>query len=271
MGQLKAIKADDQFDPRVSLAPERVLVDLDYRVLLSLLKDSPDKLRQGLEELERMIRKSGAVSYLDRLCAANCDRRALLWLLHPFVPEPVFKIARWSSKRGAGPADVFLGITSKERKKLINKLSEVATQVEIVNAQPQFGSLLMLSRSLYPTSRLPRTLRTYAKLLRYAARYFAGNSHIYDSVAKARLTTYVQTGIGRSDLVPKMRSRQFHDEEIAGLISSVSNDQDCRYDGTAHRMWRRKHYHRLNMLDPDVKIHGLFTASNIALASLSNS
>jgi len=58
----KATDVDDEFDPRVPLALERVLVELDYCVLLSLLKDNPDKLRTGLEELEKAILEQGAAN-----------------------------------------------------------------------------------------------------------------------------------------------------------------------------------------------------------------
>src|SRR6266849_2310834 len=110
----KAAKMDDEFDPRVPLALEKVLVMVDYSVLLSLLKDNPAKLRKGLEELERIIREQGAASDLDKLCAANCDRRALLWLLHPFSKEPIFGDARWSNKPGPESIKAFFGITSSE-------------------------------------------------------------------------------------------------------------------------------------------------------------
>ena len=252
----RTLKRVDEFDPRISLSLEKVLVQMDYSVLLSLLRDSPDELKKGLEKLEKVVHQHGAVSNLDALCAARCERRALLWLLHPFSREPIFADARWSIEKGPRSIKTLFGITSKELKDLTKHLDEIAGQIQIVNDQAEFGSLLILSKPIYPAWRLPRTLRTYAKLLRYAARHFAGNSHIYRNIAKARLTAYVKSRLPDPEA--------WRDEDIANLISAVSDEEN--YDATSHRMWRTKHYRRLSVLDPNVELHELIAASNIVLA-----
>ena len=43
----KAAIADDEFDPRVSLAWESLLVQRDYDLLWSLKRSKPEKLRGG--------------------------------------------------------------------------------------------------------------------------------------------------------------------------------------------------------------------------------
>jgi hypothetical protein len=239
---------EDEYDPRVPLSLERVLVGLDYFVLSSLSKDSPDELRNGLKTLEELVREHEAVKYLNSLCEANCDRRAVLWLLHPFLAKPIFPDTRWSKTRGYGSTKAFFGIGSKELDILCRRIEEIAASLRIVIDRPEFGSLLMLDKQLYPVWRLPRTLRTCSKIMRYGARHFAGNSHIYNNIAKARLTTYVKARA--------IKRHRWHDEEVANLISSVSNDEN--YDATAHRMWRNKHYRRLRMLDPKLEFHELF-------------
>jgi hypothetical protein len=111
----------------------------------------------------------------------------------------------------------------------------------------------MMSKPLYPAGRLPQTLRTCARVFQYAAKHFAGNAHIYDSIAKARLTSYVLTKVESSYTHPRKRMRrEFHDKQIAYLISAVSGDKDSSYDDHAHGIWRRKHYPRLSPLDPEI-------------------
>jgi hypothetical protein len=250
--------AVDKFDPRVPLALERVIIERDYYVLSSMLRDDPERLRQGLDKLEKIVADNGAADCLDNLCATHCDRRALLWLLHPFSREPVFREALWSEKPGPGSMKAFFGLNPKKLGSLMEELRAVASQLDGVNGQVEFSSLLMLNKQFYPVVRLPQTLRTCARLLQYAAEHFAGNSHIYHNIAKARLTSYVLAKVEGSLSGPRRkRRREFHDGAIATLISAVSGDEDCRYDSAAHRMWRRKHYQRLSMLDPDVD-HRLF-------------
>lgn len=253
MRKRKTAQANQEFDPRIPLSLERVIVDRDYAVLSSMCQDYPGTLDAGLGELERMIAASHATDCLDKLCSDHCDRRALLWLLHPFSRAPVFKNALWSEKPGPGSVEELLGLTSKELEMLINNLNADACKLDIVNSQADFSALLMLNRQLYPVARLPQTLRTCIRVLEYAARHFADHAHIYDNIAKARLTSYVLAKVEGSLPGPRRKQRrEFHDGEIATLISAVSGDEDCRYDSADHRMWRRKHYQRLRMLDPNV-------------------
>jgi hypothetical protein len=179
-----------EFDPRVSLALEKILVERDYFVLASLFRDDPKRLEESLKKLEKMIAANHATESLDKLCA-YCDRRALLWLLHPFSRGRVFKDALWSNNPGAGSIRDLLGMTARKLGCLTKKLNEVATLLDTVNEQAEFSSLLKLSKELYPVWRLPRTLRTCTRVLQYAAKHFAGNTHIYQTIAKARLTSYV--------------------------------------------------------------------------------
>lgn len=258
-----AVAGDDEFDFRVSLAWERLVVQRDYHLLAFLKRSSPDELREGLEKLKKMIREQGATSHLDKLCSLGCNRGDLLWLLHPFSNEPIFKDGGSSNKPGIGSIEVLFGISSKKLRRLIKKLNELATQVERVNEQPEFGALLG-TPPLYPAWRLPRTLRTYAKLLRYGARYFASNSDIFHNIAKARLTSYIGS---RSISRTKLKTKNFHDEEIAALISAMSGDEDLRYDATAHRVWRKKHYGRLYLLDRNLDSHDPLTLLDSALPS----
>jgi hypothetical protein len=244
----------NEFDPRISLALERILVEHDYAVLSSMRKDDAEGLSDGLNELEQMITENGATDRMDELREAHCNRWALLWLLHPFSRGRVFKDALWSNKPGAGSIKAFFGLTSRDLERLTRNLNEVASQLDIVNGKIEFSSLLMMDRQLYPVRRLPRTLRLCAGLFLHAAQYFARSSHIYDNIAKARLTSYVLTKIEGGYVRPRRRMRrEFRDEAIATLISAVSGDKECRYDSTAHRMWRQKHYARLRTLDPDVE------------------
>jgi hypothetical protein len=249
----KHTTAPDEFDPRVPLALERALVRHDYAVLWAIIKDDPERLRDGLEKLAKTVADNGATDCLDVLCDAHCDRWALLWLLHPFSRGRVFGNVLWSNKSGPSSIEILFGMTSKDLKKLLKKLKEVTSQLDIVDKQVEFSSLLKVSRELYPVSRLPKTLRTCAGVLQYAAKHFAGNAHIYDNIAKARLTSYVQATVESSYTHPRKRKRrEFHDQQIAYLISAVSGDKDFSYDVAAHRGWRRKHYQRLRMLDPDI-------------------
>jgi hypothetical protein len=251
------------FDPRIPLALERVIVERDYAVLSSMVRDNPERLREGLKKLETTIVDNGATDCLNDLCNAHCDRWALLWLLHPFSRNRIFKNALWSEAPGPGSMEAFFGLTSKKMNRLTKELNAVASQLDIVKAQAEFSSLLVLSKSLYPVWRLPQTLRTCAKLLQDSSKNFAGNAHIYDSIAKARLTSYVLATIESSYTQPRRRKRrEFHDQQIAHLISAVSGDKDFSYDSFGHCGWRQKHYGRLRMLDPDVeqRLPGLISA-----------
>jgi hypothetical protein len=257
-----AVAGDDEFDPRVPLAWEKLLVQLDNELLSSLKRNSPDEFRAGLQKLERKIGAEGATVYLDKLCSVGCDRRDLLWLLHPLSKEPIFKDVGSSNKPGIGSIEGLFGISSKDLRRLIKKINELAAQLESVNEQPEFAALLG-THPLYPAWRLPRTLRTYAKLLNYGARHFAANSHIFHNIAKARLTSYIESRSAE----PSLERTNYHDEEIATLISAVWGDADLHYDATAHRVWRDKHYRRLRALDPDLDIYGPITHSDSALPS----
>jgi len=248
-----AIAGDDEFDPRVSLAWEKLLVQRDYERLSSLKRSNPDELREGLEKLEKVIREEGALGHLDKLRLVKRDRRVLLWLLHPFSNESIFRNVASSNKPGIGSIKALFGVSSKELRRLIKKLNELAIQIETVNEQSEFSDLLGTG-PLYPAWRLPRTLRTYSRLLRYGARHFAANSDIFHNVAKARLTSFVTS---RSKRKTKRGATNFHDEEIAALISAASRDGNLHYDATAHRVWRKKHYRRLYILDPNLDSHGL--------------
>jgi hypothetical protein len=245
---------DKEFDPRVPLALEKVLVRNDYAVLSSMLKNDSEALRKGLSELEEKIAKHLATDSLSRLCPSICDRRALLWLLHPFSRPRVFAQASWSSSSpGPGSIESLLGLGSGELRSLTKKMNEVASQLDRVNGQAEFSALLMMSKELYPVYRLPRALRAGARVMQYAAKHFAGNTHIYDNIAKARLTSFVLAKIESSYAKPRRKKRrEYRDEDVASLISAVWGDKYSSYDFTAHRMWRRKHYERLAMLDPDV-------------------
>jgi hypothetical protein len=218
-----------------------------------MLKDDPKRLRRGLKRLETKIAKNGAIDRLDELCAAHCDRRVLLWLLRPFSKTRVFKHALWSEQPGPGTVKAFFGLTSKELDSLIKDMNAVAGQLDIVNGKVEFSSLLMMNRRLYPVWRLPHTLRTGIKVLRYASTHFTRNTHIYHNIAKARLTSYVKEKVESLYVRPRKRKRgEFRDEAIATLISAVSGDKNFRYDSASHRMWRQQHYQRLCLLDPDV-------------------
>jgi hypothetical protein len=268
MNEHTTATAADEFDlpsnnPRIPLALEKVLVERDYAVLLSMVRDDPERLREGLKKIETTIADNGAADCLNDLCDAHCERRALLWLLHPFSRPRTFKDALWSEKPGPGSMEAFFGLDSKKLDSLTKELNAVASQLDIVKEQVEFSSLLVLNKSLYPVWRLPQTLRTCADLLRDTSKNFAGNAHIYDSIAKARLTSYVLATVESSYTQPRKRKwREFHDQQIAYLISAVSGDKDFSYDDAAHRVWRQKHYERLRMLDPNVeqKLPGLISA-----------
>jgi hypothetical protein len=229
-----------------------------------MVRHDPEKLREGLEKLKKTIADNGAADCLNDLCAAQCDRRALLWLLRPFSRAQIFKDKLWSEKPSPGSMEAFFGLTSKKLDALTKELNAVATQLDVVKGQVEFSSLVMLSKPLYPVWRLPQTLRTCAKLFQDASKHFAGNAHIYDSIAKARLTSYVLATVESSYSYTqprKRKRREFHDQQVAYLISAVSGDKDFSYDSSAHRVWRQKHYQRLSMLDPDVeqKLPGLIS------------
>jgi len=242
------------FNARIPLALERVLVERDYAVLAYMVRDDPGKLREGLKKLETTIADNGATDCLNDLCDAHCDRSALLWLLHPFSRNRIFKNALWSEAPGPGSMEAFFGLTSKKINRLTKELNAAASQLDIVKEQVEFSSLLVLSKSLYPVWRLPQTLRTCAELLQDSSKNFAGNAHTYDNIAKARLTSYVLATVESSYTQPRRRKRrEFHDQQIAHLISAVSGDKDFSYDSSGHRGWRGKHYERLRMLDPDVE------------------
>ena len=244
---------DDEFDPRAPLALEKVLVRNDYAVLSSMLKDDPKTLCKGLDELDEKIANHMATGSLDKLCPSSCDRRALLWLLHPFSRPRIFAKALWSNRSGPGSTESFIGLTSQELHDLTKKMNEVASQLDRVNGQAEFSALLLMSRELYRVYRLPRTLRTGARVMQYAAKHFAGNTHIYESIAMARLTSFVLAKIESSYTKPRRKKRrEYREEDVASLISAVWDDKHSSYDSTAHRMWRRKHYERLEMLDPDI-------------------
>jgi hypothetical protein len=263
-----AVAGDDEFDPRVPLAWERLLVQRDYD-LLSSLKGRPEVLRTGLVKLENIIHEEGASSVLEALCSLRCDRGDLLWLLHPFSTEVIFKDSAWSNKPGIGSLKALFGISPKKLQKLIKKLNELATQIEPLNEQSEFADLLA-TRPLHAARRLPRTLRTYARLLGYGAKYLAANSDIFYNIAKARLTSYVESRSHRGDVDTTSRRHRydnlyFHDEEIARLISAALRDMNLCYDANAHRVWRRKHYRRLYLIDAKLESYGPLEDSGVTL------
>jgi len=240
--------ADDSFGD-LSLALEKALVESDY-ALLSVLKEiSPQELSEGLRQLEEKISQNGAKGDLDTLCSASCNREDLLWLSQWFSNETIFQSNEgWMYKPGERTTEAMLGMHSKKLRKLVTQLNKVAVDVERVNRHFQFGVLLSTSRSLSPLWSLQGLLRVYARLLRYATRHFGSGTHTYHNIAKARLTTYI-----------KSRTGNFHDKEVAALISSLSGDEGCYYDATAHSVWRRKHYRRLKDVDPSLVSEGPIT------------
>jgi hypothetical protein len=229
-----AVLADDY----PSLLLERALIEIDYRVCQQL---SHEELTEGLSRLQRKINEGLATKDLQTLCNAKCDRVFLLWLLHWFSNEPIFPLLKnWVYKPGVRTAKQMFGITSKQLRKLVSEMNDIAMQVEKVNRRFEFG-ILMSVEHLWPLLSLQRFLRLYSKLLQDGARHFGRGSDGYHNIAKGRLTTYVRIQTGK-----------FHDKEVAALISAVSGNE--KYDETSHRRWRGKHYERLKTVDPYVCI-----------------
>ena len=233
----------EEFDPRISLIVERMIIRRDYELRSHLLRHDPAELKAGLRRVEGMMKTKIAVADLDKLCLANCDWDFLLWLLYPLSSKSVFPKVQSASQLVGSLEDIF-GLTSRDFSRLLSSLDALGKQIECLNERAIFDSLF--SGPWRHAGRLPRTLREYARLLQYAAQHFAGNAQGYDNVAKARLTSYVlacHPASGRSE------RQNWHDSEISSLISEVSGKE---YDAVAHRMWRRKHYQRLKLLDPDL-------------------
>ncbi|MGA3317577.1 MAG: hypothetical protein ABSC64_14190 [Candidatus Korobacteraceae bacterium] len=224
----------EQLNEAFSLPLEKALVASDYEVLRQLPRS---EMMAGLSRLEEKISEGVATSELETLRRAGCSRQVLLWLLHWLSNEPIFPLLKnWLYEPGVRTVERLFGITPKQLEKLVTQVNDVATQVEKVNRNFEFGILL----SVAPLDRLwnlSHLLRVYAKLLQDGARHFGRGSDIYHNIAKARLTTYVEN-----------RTGNFYDKEVAALVSSVSGKGG--YDETSHRVWRNKHYARLKTVDP---------------------
>jgi len=215
---------------------ERALIVHDYQLRQHL---TDEEMREGLSCLEKKIRDCRATKELKTLCDDKCDRILLLWLLHWLSKEPVFAAFKnWLYKPGLRTVAQLFGITTKKLRKLVAKMKDTATQVEKINRRFEFG-ILLLNEPLTQLQNLPSHLRLYAKLLQDGAQYFGRGSAIYHNIAKARLTTYVRISTG-----------SFHDKEVSALIAAVSDNEN--YDETSHRQWRKKHYERLKLVDPDL-------------------
>jgi hypothetical protein len=239
-------KEQNDIQRLVTTSLEQSLVEGDYALLSVLREYSPDQLRLGMGRLESLITNWGADKDLEDLCLANCAREEILWLLHWFPKKAIFHSNDgWLDKPGVKTTKALLGLTPGQLRGFVSHLNKIAIRIELVNHKFEFGVLLATSKQLFPLWHLQRLVRAYAALLQDAARHFAGGSHIYHNVAKARLTTYVLHKTG-----------DYHDKEVAALISSVSEDAKFHYDDTAHRMWRKKHYQRLRMIDPLLLKHG---------------
>lgn len=233
----------EKFDPRISLILERMIIRRDNELRSHLLQHDPNELREGLRRLESMIQENSAAQDLDKLRNANCDRDFLLWLLHPLSSKNVFPKVR-SANPLAGSVESIFGLTSKDFNRFVSSLNALAKKIECLNEQTIFDSLF--TAPWLHAGRLPRTIREYAKLLRYATRHFAGNAEGYHNVAKARLTSYVLACHPVSD---RSQRQNWHDSEVSSLITAVSGTD---YDAVAHRVWRKDHYQRLKLLDLDL-------------------
>jgi hypothetical protein len=233
----------ENFDPRISLILERLIIRRDNELRSRLLQHVPDQLREGLGRIDSMIHENGAAEDLDKLCTANCDRNILLWLLHPLSSKPVFPKIQPASPLAGSVEDLF-GLKSKGFNRFLSSLDALAKQIECLNEQTIFDGLF--TGPWLHAGRLPRTLREYARLLRYAVRHFAGHAQGYHNVAKARLTSYV---LSCHPVSGRSERQNWHDSEISSLITAVSGKD---YDAVAHRVWRKDHYQRLKLLDPDL-------------------
>ena len=232
-------KKANQSEYPLDLLLEKSIVEADYALLRQLQK-SPEELTAGLTAIETFVASNGASGELLELCSGGCHRQDLLWLLHWFPPKAIFTVnSGWLDRPGVYTTEKLFGIGPKDVNRLVLKLNRVASEVEDVNHNFHFGIMLSHAESLSSLWELPTALRVYGDLLKHAAKHFASGSHVYHNIAKARLTTYVFS-----------RTKDYHDREIAALISSILNDENASYDAGAHSTWRGKHYERLKLVDP---------------------
>jgi hypothetical protein len=195
-----------------------------------------DRLAKGIDvarhfanwtvELARGLTSPGAKEEFAELCQAGCFPQGLAALVLILRRAPLLE-SFWTEL--VGNAD--------NRAKATRVLGDALQTFESLYAGAiDLGSeseneLIAIGR--VPISRIVSELRFHIKFINFAALLAADTeAHSPTELAKYLISGYVQQMTG-----------EFRDRCVSGLVGEVSGSD--RYTEDAHRMWRSRHYERL--------------------------
>jgi hypothetical protein len=194
-------------------------------------KDVPSELLKWSKEKERLAAKCTGEESFNELRLGGCHQVPIAMIMAIFQPLNLFEL-KW--KRITG--------TSIQRKRKLRAIEKAATALEeIADIIRMENRNLALADSIdflpvtgvADLSTTIRTLNTYALILR-----------MFEVPAR-------QTGATTADMLPKYlfsayvlrTTGSFYDRPVSALIGVALG---ASYDESAHRMWRRRNYKRID-------------------------
>jgi hypothetical protein len=215
---------------------ERALLRVNDAYLDHYVEKKPEEFKRKLGSIAKAIENGEETPSLNALVAAGCVEDALLFLLHPFSPSPVFEgLVGIFYTPGPRNAAALFKKTPGEVTRLLQRLEKIADHIESLNKSFEYNWALPTGGpELDRFWHLPETIRDYTRFMKHLRKYFGSGSEGVHNLNKACVTAYV-----------KRKTRRFHDKEVAALIGAV---MEKSYADTDHKSWRIKHYSRFETL-----------------------
>jgi hypothetical protein len=171
-------------------------------------------------EIETILQEAGASAELQQLVDHRCDRLAILAAL----------VALHHRDPKLDTMDFWAGQSRRQLKGLLQRLCDLAAEVESLNARP-FRALLAERAGAAELVALPDILRRYAAVGQNLLDEVSDQKHVHQDMAVAILVRHVVLSTGR-----------FHDPEVSALVAAVLGKD---YSIKVHQAWRRAKYRRL--------------------------
>jgi hypothetical protein len=185
-------------------------------------------LTEWADQQTQQLTSPGAREEFDELCDHGCNPKVLAFTIALVRYSPHLETA-WAML--VGPPE--------GRQKATRDLENAAATLETIFAgaiaaedeknKTEFANLGRIS-----PSHMISELRLYSRLINLAGLLaLETEAHSLVEVCKYILSAYVERSTGRP-----------HDRNVSGLIAEIAKSSD--YNEVAHRMWRNRHYERLD-------------------------
>jgi hypothetical protein len=188
-----------------------------------------DKLLAEWADREtQQLASPGAREEFHELCDHGCNRKVL---------AAIIALNRYSPRLETVWAMVVA--PPEGRQKATRALENAAATLEaifgsVIAAEDEKSKTAFANLGRISPSRMISELRLYIRLIQLAELLAVDTeAHSLDEVCKYVLSSYVERSTGRP-----------HDRNVSGLIAEIATSS--AYNEVAHRMWRNRHYERLD-------------------------